>query len=178
MWPFTRHLPHVDVVRHAISIDEKRRPYASYAVAALTPEPGSPTQDLRQVWFSGVHSDVGGMFPTGTRLSDIPLKWIAQEAVVAGMTVETPAYQGLQDQVRDVDATGAIHKMGAVWALAGIKARRIPPGALVHASVYERMQVDRGYAGKFPADRTFVDPHWRTSQVTAGDPSPATVTGP
>jgi hypothetical protein len=31
---------------------------------------------LLEVWFAGVHSDVGGMFATGTRLSDIPLKWI------------------------------------------------------------------------------------------------------
>ena len=42
-------------------------------------------QDLLEVWFAGVHSDVGGMFATGTLLSDIPLKWMADEAVARGL---------------------------------------------------------------------------------------------
>ena len=52
-WPYTRHLPHVEVVRHAISIDEWRRPFASYPVLELDPVAGLPPQDLEQVWFLG-----------------------------------------------------------------------------------------------------------------------------
>jgi len=37
-WPYTRQLPHVEVVRHAVSIDEKRRAYAEYLVDQ--PNPG------------------------------------------------------------------------------------------------------------------------------------------
>jgi hypothetical protein len=36
-WPFTRQLPHVKTVRHAVSIDESRRPFAPYLVNAPNP---------------------------------------------------------------------------------------------------------------------------------------------
>ncbi len=174
-WPFTRHLPHVKVVRHAMSIDEKRRPYASYAVYPLDPGPGVTDQDLAEVWFAGVHSDVGGMFPTGGRLSDIPLKWMAQEAVVAGLRVDPGTYETYQAQVTREDATAPVHTMGRVWALAGVKRRKIPAGALLHASVRERIRLDAAYDRRLPADRTFVDPGWLDSRCTAGSQSPCRV---
>ncbi|RPI23049.1 MAG: DUF2235 domain-containing protein, partial [Actinobacteria bacterium] len=33
-WPYTRQLPNARVIRHAVSIDEKRRPYPEYLVEA------------------------------------------------------------------------------------------------------------------------------------------------
>jgi uncharacterized protein (DUF2235 family) len=83
-WPFTRQLPHAHTIRHAVAIDEIRRPFAPYLVNAPNPNHllVDKDQDLMEVWFSGVHADVGAMFSTGTRLSDIPLKWIADEAAV------------------------------------------------------------------------------------------------
>ena len=93
-WPYTRQLPHAAVIRHAVSIDEKRRPFAEYLV--YTPAAGHllvcRDQDLQEVWFAGVHSDVGGMFAQGTRLSDIPLKWVTDEAVAHGLLVRKKAY--------------------------------------------------------------------------------------
>ena len=59
-WPFTRQLPHVQTVRHAVSIDEKRRSFKSYLVHAPDADHLIPDdQDLLEVWFAGVHSDVG-----------------------------------------------------------------------------------------------------------------------
>src|SRR5688572_17744761 len=56
-WPYTRQLPNAKTVWHAVSIDEKRRPYREYLVEAKPPKP-----ELTEVWFAGVHSDVGGTF--------------------------------------------------------------------------------------------------------------------
>jgi uncharacterized protein (DUF2235 family) len=163
-WPFTRHLPHVHIVRHAIAIDEWRRPYASYAVEPLEPEPGMPAQDLHQVWFAGVHSDVGGMFPTGAQLSDIPFKWMAQEAVRAGLRVDPGRFRAAQSAVNNEDAVGDIHRMSHVWLLAGGRRLRVvPPDAEVHSSVDLRTQAAPAYAKRLPDSFSYVDPDWLTS---------------
>ena len=44
-------------------------------------QPGSTDQILEQIWFPGVHSDVGGGYPENeTGLSDIPLVWMLEKA--------------------------------------------------------------------------------------------------
>jgi hypothetical protein len=68
----------------ALAIDEERPPYAPTLWTADGPRP--PDQLLEQVWFAGVHSEVGG----GTDdcgLSDIPFLWMAEKAQAAGITV-------------------------------------------------------------------------------------------
>ena len=45
---------------------------------------------LKQVWFPGNHSDIGGSYPEEeSRLSDIPLKWMVTElkAAIPGIKV-------------------------------------------------------------------------------------------
>jgi len=159
-WPWTRKLQHARTVRHAVSIDERRRPYREYLVHA--PDPDHlipPEQDLVEVWFAGVHSDVGGMFRHGARLSDLPLKWMAEEAVAAGLLVRPSAYKAAS-QVGEEEATGDVHTMGRVWALLGTRRRRLPEGALVHASVERRVAKDPSYAKHLPTGHRFVDPGW------------------
>jgi uncharacterized protein (DUF2235 family) len=68
-WPYTRQLPNVAHAWHALSIDEKRRPYREYEIRA------TPDTEVNEVWFAGVHSDVGGTFVDDSRLSEITLKW-------------------------------------------------------------------------------------------------------
>src|SRR6185312_1247007 len=55
-WPYTRHLPNAATIRHAVSIDEKRAPFRESLVDART------DGTLEEVWFAGVHTDVGGTF--------------------------------------------------------------------------------------------------------------------
>lgn len=67
--------------RHAVSIDERRCFYMDNlwgdALAG---------QDLLQVWFAGVHSDVGGSYSQATSgLSNITLEWMLNEAAKAGV---------------------------------------------------------------------------------------------
>ncbi len=61
--------------RHAISIDEHR----CFFQDNLLGEP-YPGQDLVQVWFAGVHSDIGGSYTQPESvLSNITLRWMLSE---------------------------------------------------------------------------------------------------
>jgi uncharacterized protein (DUF2235 family) len=64
-------------VRHAISIDERR----AFFRQNLWGNRYQTTQDVKQVWFAGVHSDVGGSYPPAeSALSNIALEWMLVEA--------------------------------------------------------------------------------------------------
>lgn len=56
---------------HALAIDERRAPFAP----TLWFEMPKGDQLVRQVWFPGVHSDIGGGYPEAG-LSDITLDWM------------------------------------------------------------------------------------------------------
>ncbi|MCT4636177.1 MAG: DUF2235 domain-containing protein [Bacteroidales bacterium] len=71
--------------RHAISLDEQREDFS--------PTIWKPRSnvDLKQVWFAGVHSDIGGGYKPErdkTILSDIPLIWMQKEAIISGLVFE------------------------------------------------------------------------------------------
>lgn len=155
-WPYTNKLPNVQRCRHAMSIDEKRRPYELKPVSSIA-DGGL----LEQAWFAGVHSDVGGTFEDdGPKLSTIPLKWVAEGAVRAGLLVTPTAYDR-ECTVTPAHAEAAVHRMGRIWALATYKHREVPDGAAVHASVGARRQADPAYGrGRFLGDVTYVDPDW------------------
>jgi uncharacterized protein (DUF2235 family) len=67
---------------HALAIDEKRR-YFCPALWQQKPE-NRGTQVMQQVWFAGVHSNVGGGYPA-TGLSDIALEWMMEKADACGL---------------------------------------------------------------------------------------------
>jgi uncharacterized protein (DUF2235 family) len=80
--PNTMHNSGVDIVRHAVSLDERR----VYFQQNLWGEPPQPGQSVRQVWFAGVHCDVGGGYlEKESGLSKIPLAWMVHEAEGAGL---------------------------------------------------------------------------------------------
>jgi uncharacterized protein (DUF2235 family) len=56
-YPFTAQNPSVGVIRHAVSLDERR---AFFRQNLLSPTDG---QDCKEYWFPGVHADVGGGYP-------------------------------------------------------------------------------------------------------------------
>ena len=151
-WPDTRVLKNVVAGRHAVSIDEKRRPYREYLVDEKA------VGRIDEVWFAGVHSDVGGSYLDPPSLGDITLNWMAEGARKAGLEfrddrpfpVLTPGH-----------AVGLVHKMGWIWALAYYRTRPIPPGAKVHASVRVRMEQQPKYArGRIPADVQWAESDW------------------
>ena len=67
---------------HAISIDEKRKKFPVSRWDETKERP--PELTIEQVWFPGVHSDVGGWYPE-KGLSDSALKWMLLKAKAAGI---------------------------------------------------------------------------------------------
>ena len=77
----------VEHAYHAISIDEQRKPFTpTLWVQKVPPEEPPKGQKVRQVWFSGVHSDVGGGY-ADARLSGIALRWMADRACECGLVL-------------------------------------------------------------------------------------------
>jgi uncharacterized protein (DUF2235 family) len=101
-WPslqvlaFVRENPSIEIFRQAIAIDEKRRlfrlqPWESrifrHSRFGNTDHDGP--QDSLQVWFAGVHADIGGGYPEiQSGLSKYPLLWMIEEAVKCGLRVD------------------------------------------------------------------------------------------
>ncbi len=85
--PFTASNPDIAIGRHAIAIDERRAFYRSN-LWRPSGAAGGP-KDLKQVWFPGVHCDVGGGYPEAeSGLSKIALQWMIAEAKAAGLLVD------------------------------------------------------------------------------------------
>jgi uncharacterized protein (DUF2235 family) len=154
-WPYTRQLPNARTIRHAVSIDERRRPYREYLVTAKDPAV------LTETWFAGVHSDVGGGFVSKTKLSDVTLKWMTDGALDQGLLLRPGAYQE-SCSVSAAHATADLHKVGRIWALLTYRNRPIaPPNARVHQTVSDRIKAKPPY--QIDADPNQVqwdDPHW------------------
>ena len=55
--------------------------------------------DLKQVWFCGAHSNIGGSYAPdkdGSLLSDNALEWMIKEAQKAGLTLEGHLQKGIK----------------------------------------------------------------------------------
>lgn len=155
-WPYTRSLPNVARIRHAVSIDEQRRPYREYLVQRHP-------LGLKERWFAGVHADVGGTFMPDHRLAAIALKWIVDE-VVDELMIDAAAYQR-QCTVTEDFAGAPIHRNGRLWYLVGRRHRPMGPDALVHPSVLVRRRNNPGYLPDLTAEqqRLSADPKDWTS---------------
>jgi uncharacterized protein (DUF2235 family) len=153
-----------------VSIDERRAFFRQNLFVDL-----HSTQDLLQVWFAGVHSDVGGSYPESeSQLSKLALRWMICESELAGLVLDPQRKRamlgGRQPYVRP-DPTGPMHNsLYGLWWLAEIwpkvvrirepgpgnkwrstirfnlgRPRKIPKGSSVHKSVEERMKLVGSY---------------------------------
>jgi uncharacterized protein (DUF2235 family) len=93
---YTRTNPGVRRFRQAISIDERRRMFRlnrwkdpqEYRSDQFDPST-AVDQDIRQVWFAGVHADIGGGYlEKESGLSKFPLLWMIAQAEAAGLRVD------------------------------------------------------------------------------------------
>ena len=82
---------------HALSLDDRRKTFHPVLWDPIEDEAPDPTgeargveplacETMRQVWFPGVHTDVGGGYPE-KGLSDISLVWMARAAVRHGLRI-------------------------------------------------------------------------------------------
>lgn len=94
---FTRTNPGVETFRQAISIDERRRMFRLNRWTEPQTFKTNPfnsknwkAQDIGQVWFAGVHADVGGGYPEDeSGLSKFPLLWMINQGRAAGLKMST-----------------------------------------------------------------------------------------
>jgi len=70
---------------HALAIDENRK---SFEATLWHQKEDYKSQLLEQIWFSGIHSDIGGGYPE-SGLSDIPLKWMIEKAESCNLNFES-----------------------------------------------------------------------------------------
>lgn len=93
---FTQVNPSVKVFRQAVAIDERRRMFRlehwqepqAFMHNRFSATNNSEPQDILQVWFAGVHADIGGGYPEKeSGLSKFPLLWMIDEAVKHGLAV-------------------------------------------------------------------------------------------
>ena len=152
-WPYTHQLPNAQRIRHAVSIDERRRPFREYLIE------NADDVTREEVWFAGVHCDVGGTFLDDQKLSTIALRWLVEEAVAQGMIVKPRKY-AFECAVTPDFAEGRLHKNAWPWVLLGRRRRPIPQGALVHASVQDRISSVSDYNPIGSSRVTWVDPDW------------------
>lgn len=88
-FPFTARNPEVSHVRHAVSIDERRSCFRQNLMFQAY-----PSQDIKNVWFAGVHADVGGGYPSDqSGLAKLTFEWMMREAAVFGFQIDTRALQ-------------------------------------------------------------------------------------
>jgi uncharacterized protein (DUF2235 family) len=133
--------PRVEHAKHALSIDENRAkfarvPWTYQSSNAANKEDGW----FEQVWFAGVHSDIGGSYlETESRLSDIALSWMVNRAANVPHPIVTderwlhlyPSSAGVQhDEIK------------SGWLPWKACVRAVPTDAPIHPSVIDRIKLD------------------------------------
>lgn len=173
--------PVVEAVRHAVALDERR----TYFVQNLWGSDNPPGQDARQVWFPGVHCDVGGGYEEREAgLSKIALAWMVGEAEKFGLRINPKAKEKILP-VADTETYAAPNPLAVmheslkglwwvpevlpkrikdpsagfaprwIWPLG--RRRRLPMDAAVHESVLARRNGNPEYRpSNLPAHPEFV----------------------
>lgn len=114
-FPHTSRNPEVTHVRHAVSIDERRSTFRQNLMSA-----GHAAQDVKNVLFAGVHSDVGGGYPPEeSGLAKIAFEWMIREAKNCGLDVDDGAFtRELTGIGCPPDPCGQLHKsLRSFWWL-------------------------------------------------------------
>lgn len=170
--PYTSNNPDIQIGRHAIAIDERR---AFFRTNLWHPTSDGGPKDVKQVWFPGVHADVGGGYPESeSGLAKIALKWMLKEAEIAGLLTDEEKVKLVlgesgQGYVQPKSLAEPHKSLTFKWWPAEFipkrhydwskkrevrrmnlfQRRTIPSGALVHESAFERGEA---YAARLPID--------------------------
>jgi uncharacterized protein (DUF2235 family) len=159
--PYTGNNPDIAIGRHAVAIDERR---AFFRSNLWHPTANGGPKDVKQVWFPGVHCDVGGGYPEDeSGLAKLALDWMIKEAVQAGLLVDAAKVEQIlgRSDTRYVkpDANAQMHESltWKWWPAEFIpkphwnwdkrkeerranlfRRRTIPDGSLVHQAAFDR----------------------------------------
>ncbi len=161
-FPFSDKLSIVKTLRHAVGIDERRKHYRFAPIKDIA-------GDRKEVFFAGVHSDIGGSYPEEeSGLSKIALEWMLGEASQAGLRlnrarVDRYLYGKDRDDYTAPNHQQAIHNsLSLLFIISDFiprlrfkenswpfdlkidfalwPKRKISPNALVHSSVFDKIK--------------------------------------
>ncbi len=122
--------PSVRYAYQALALDDERQVFWPNRFDA----PKRPEQTVEEVWFAGMHSDVGGGYEDEKRMSNVALGWMASKMPpVLGLSRDS--FSG------EADPPGPMHdsRTGSAAAFTR-RVRRPRPGAALHASVIDRIR--------------------------------------
>ncbi len=150
LWPLTFNdltlSPKVTQACHALALDDER---ATFHPLVWDDSKEKNKNRIRQVWFAGVHANVGGGYANDA-LAHVPLMWIIKHAAVAGLTFKADVVGAYEEaanpfgKLYDSRAGAAAYYR---YAPRRVDEKGYPERAQVHESVFRRMATgDDGYA--------------------------------
>jgi uncharacterized protein (DUF2235 family) len=144
----------VSIARHALAIDEMR---ASFQPTLWTKWDADKT-DVKQIWFPGVHGDVGGGY-LERGLSDAALLWMMEEAESAGLELRP----GVKEQVTPNKGGYRHDSLTGIFSALKTAPRRVP-----------RMREDGAVFHPFASTRhanppLYEDVYWLTKSLAVGE---------
>lgn len=185
-YPYTYQNDSVAVVRHAVALDEMRAAFRSNVFKAdptlILESAGMPEMTGRprvmNVWFPGVHSDIGGGYPWPecSGLAMVAFEWMVRESRRAKMQVDPeklkallaecppdpcgPMHVSLQGGWRVIEYLPALRydwsRKKTAWRFQPNKPRTMLESPILHRSVLTRMEKCPGYRPpSLPAQQNF-----------------------
>ena len=145
--------PNVRFGYHALAIDERRESFG--------PTLWDLREGIEQVWFAGVHADIGGGY-NETGLSDLALAWMLKKVQPHGILFGDRAFRknGVPIMSGDPLMVPMHDSYKPPFVTARPAVRTIPLPAAIHVSVQQRWdQVQLSYhPGNLPAEpRSYVE---------------------
>ncbi|KAJ7135949.1 hypothetical protein C8R44DRAFT_608626 [Mycena epipterygia] len=147
--------------RHALALDERRVKFLpeyicggeSYEEQVRT-QPDVSEPRVKEVWFAGSHSDIGGGVRINEKLNNaaVPVLWMGHEALRAGLRIEGAPGDWKWEELETSEPTESLtgvwrffeflpfkrlsyEKPGVTWWPHLSQGRVIKPGQRIHASV-------------------------------------------
>jgi len=141
--------PNIQNSFQALAIDEKR---SQFNPVRWRTGPGehSPNHTMEQVWFPGVHSDVGGGYDHSAQAENA-LGWMIKRAIKCGLTFDREKIR--EYAVQDLDDLGVIHESWKPhWGIP--KTRDVPGGSKLSGFVTLQQELDLYDPKNLPAGKT------------------------
>jgi len=124
--------PEIKNVYHAVSLDERRTQYWPHLMIGQAED--APDSTVEEVWFAGVHSDIGGGYDD-KMLSHIPLHWMLSK-VSNKLDIKT----GFLDSLK-LEPCSKMHnsEKGPVFTFFQKRSRAVARGSKLHRSIVTRI---------------------------------------
>lgn len=132
--------PEVSRACHALALDEERRTFHP----ELWNEQDGKDERIKQVWFAGAHSNVGGGYPKHG-MSLVSLDWMMNEARQAGLRFIKKdldfisEHQDVHDKLYDSRAGLAVYYRWSPRNLRELCKEHRIPAPKIHISLFERI---------------------------------------